>query len=70
MSNLWQFWRGLMCSISLPRRDIILSLPDPAWNGMLAGWLAARGDGNGSAIQVNFTGENSFFLEARLYPQR
>lgn len=69
-----RLWRGLARSVSWKRLRIALSLPDPAWNGMLMGWLAASGGGvPGSSlpdVRVNFAGENSFLIEARLYPYR
>jgi len=69
-----RLWRGLARSASFKRLRIALSLPDPAWNGMLMGWLAARGGGlPGSRVpdvRVNFAGENSFLIEVRLYPYR
>lgn len=62
--------KRILRAASLTRRQIRVSLPDPAWNGMLAGLLAWRGDGRGSAVRVNFPGENDLFLEVRLYPYR
>lgn len=67
-------WRGLARSASFKRLRIAVSLPDPAWNGMLRGWLAASGRGlPGSRlpdVRVNFAGENSVLMEVRLYPYR
>jgi hypothetical protein len=65
-----ELWRRILRSASLTRRRLSVSLPDPAWNGMLAGWLALRHSGRGSAIRINFTGENAVLLEVRLYPYR
>lgn len=60
--------RGIWRSVSLTRREVSVSLPDPAWNGMLAGWLA-QSDAD-SAFRIDFTGENSAYFEARMYPYR
>ncbi len=57
-------------SANLTHSDVDISLPDPALNGILAGALAASNRGAGSGVQVNFMGENSLFLELRLYPHR
>lgn len=70
-----RLWRGLARSASLKRLRIALSLPDPAWNGMLMGCLAASGGGGVPGwslpdLRVNFAGENSCLIEARLYPYR
>jgi len=69
-----RLWRGLARSASLKRLRIAVSLPDPAWNGTLMGWLAASGGGVSAGrlpdVRVNFAGENSFLIEARLYPYR
>ncbi len=62
--------RRMIGSVDLSRWMSEVSLPDPALNGMLAGALAASGRGLRSGVQVNFTGENSFFLELRLHPHR
>ncbi|HVB99539.1 MAG TPA: hypothetical protein VNJ12_09465 [Candidatus Dormibacteraeota bacterium] len=62
--------KGMLRSVAWTGRQVNLSLPDPAWNGMLAGWLAQRHGGRGSAVRVNFTGENELFLEVRVYPYR
>jgi hypothetical protein len=69
VKNLARLWRGIVQSISFTHRQIELSLPDPAWNGMLAGWLAQTSAGR-RAIRVNFVGGSSVLLEARLYPYR
>lgn len=47
-----------------------ISLPDPAFNGMLAGALAASNFGREQRIRVNFAGENNLLLELRLHPHR
>lgn len=72
-----RLWRDLFCnrarSVSLRRLQVAISLPDPAWNGMLMGWLAASGHGlpgRTPQMRVNFAGKNSILLEARLYPYR
>ena len=65
-----QLAKRMLRSIALTRRRIDFSLPDPAWNGMLAGWLAARRGGRRSALRINFNGENGVFLEVRVYPYR
>jgi hypothetical protein len=68
IASLRRLLPGLRHSIALTSRHLSISLPDPAWNGMLAGWLAAtRGN---SAIAVNFAGENAISFEVRLYPYR
>ncbi|MDE3138002.1 MAG: hypothetical protein KGL59_15580 [Acidobacteriota bacterium] len=46
-----------------------VSLPDPATTGMLYGFTQF-GWGQRMGIEVNFSGENSFFLEIRLRPHR
>jgi hypothetical protein len=61
--------RGTLRSVAVTWRRIGVSLPDPAWNGMLAGWLAWQGGGK-SPVQMNFQGENELFLEVRFYPYR
>jgi hypothetical protein len=68
--RLGGLWRGMRRSVTLTCREISVSLPDPAWNGMLAGGLAQSSGIRISAMRVNFTGENGVFLEARLYPHR
>jgi hypothetical protein len=68
--RLGALWRGLLRSVSVTRRKITVSLPDPAWNGMLAGGLAWLHGSRGSAIRVDFTGKSSALLEVRLYPYR
>jgi hypothetical protein len=69
--GLRELWRAILRSASLTRRQISVSLPDPAWNGMLAGWLEAQRSGSqASAMHVNFVGENAVFLEVRVYPYR
>jgi len=62
--------KGIVRAVDLTRWRVDLSLPDPAWNGMLMGWLAQCHDGQGSGVRVNFTGENGLFLEFRVYPYR
>ena len=62
--------RRIFRSASLTRSDVDISLPDPALNGMLAGALAASNPGCRPGTRVNFMGENSLFLELRLYPHR
>jgi len=59
-------------SVRMSRLASDISLPDPGLNGMLAGALAAYnwGVGERRKIQVNFTGENSLFLELRFHPHR
>jgi hypothetical protein len=68
--RLPELWRGIRSSVSLTRRQIRVSLPDPAWNGMLAGWLAQTGGSRASALSINFVGENTVLLEVRVYPYR
>ncbi len=62
--------RRIFRSANLTRSDVDIWLPDPALNGMLAGALAASNRGSRSGVRVNFVGENSLFLELRLYPHR
>lgn len=62
--------RGILRSVCFSRRQITVSLPDPAWNGMLAGWLAQCGDSRGMACRINFTGENGVLFVGQLYPYR
>lgn len=70
---LMKRWRDLagsmVRSVAFTCRRIAVSLPDPAWNGMLAGWLAWHGGGK-SPVRVNFRGQNELFLEIRFYPYR
>lgn len=54
----------------LTRSDIEVSLPDPAFNGMLAGVLASVNRAGRSGMRVNFRGENSLSVELRLHPHR
>ena len=61
--------KRILHSAALRDRQISISLPDPAWNGMLAGWLAWH-RGNRPAVHVNFSAENTLFLEVHLYPYR
>jgi len=66
--------RGVLRSVELSNWESDLSLPDPAWNGMLAGLLAQQQwKHSGKRCRrfgVNFTGENRLQLEARFYPHR
>ena len=57
-------------SIHLTRISSHLSLPDPALNGMLAGALASSAWARRLGLRVNFSGENSLFIELRFYPHR
>lgn len=68
-AKLRKLWRAARRSARVTRREFSVSLPDPAWNGMLAGCLAQAGNW-GSAIHMNFMGRNGVFLEIRLYPYR
>jgi hypothetical protein len=68
-TRLRELGKGVLRSIALTGQRIRLSLPDPAWNGMLIGWQAWRGS-RSSAVRFDFSGENSVFLEVRLYPYR
>ena len=68
--------RGSLHSFGVPRWHAEVSLPDPALNGMLAGWIAAtnwiapaRTTGGGS-VGVNFMGRNWLEVEIRFYPYR
>lgn len=68
--------RGSLRSFGLSRWHAEISFPDPALNGMLAGWIAAtrwispsRSVG-GSSVGVNFMGQNWMELEVRFYPYR
>lgn len=67
--RLANFGKRILRSVTLTRRQICVSLPDPAWNGMLAGYLAWRGGGR-PPVHVGFSGENNLSLEIRLYPYR
>ncbi len=58
----------LFRSAEVSRSESEVSLPDPALNGILAG--AVAGLPRRMGIRVNFTGENSLFLELRLHPLR
>ena len=57
-------------SARVTRSEIEISLPDPAFNGMLAGVLAAANMPDRSGMRVNFRGENSLFFELRFHPHR
>jgi len=74
LRNARRLWRGLAGAVSLSRLQVAMSLPDPAWNGMLMGWLAAGGFGVSRGrmrdVRVNFAGENAVVIEGRLYPYR
>jgi hypothetical protein len=61
--------KGMLRSVEFTRQRARVSLPDPALTGMLAGFTQF-GWGRRSGIQVNFIGENSLFLEARVHPHR
>jgi len=60
--------RRIFHSAHLTRSDIEVSLPDPAFNGMLAGVLASVNRADRSGMRVNFRGENSLSVELRLHP--
>lgn len=62
--------RRIFHSAHLTRSDIEVSLPDPAFNGMLAGVLASVNQVGRSGMRVNFRGENSLSVELRLHPHR
>ena len=62
--------RGAVRSFGLSRWHAEVSLPDPALNGMLAGWIAATRWAGGSPVGVNFMGQNWLELEVRFYPYR
>jgi hypothetical protein len=62
--------RRILRSANLARSDADISTPDPALNGILAGALAASKRGIRPGIRVNFTGENTLFLELRFHPHR
>lgn len=62
--------RRIFYSAHLTRSDIEVSLPDPAFNGMLAGVLASVNRVDRSGMRVNFRGENSLSVELRLHPHR
>ena len=68
--QLWNLIKRVCGSVALSRSASDISLPDPAFNGMLAGALAASEWGRRSGIRVNFAGENSLFLELRFHPHR
>lgn len=57
-------------SFDLVRCQGNVSLPDPAFNGMLAGAIARSGWSRALGVRVNFIGENSLFCEVRFYPYR
>lgn len=62
--------RRIFRSANLTRSDIEVSLPDPAFNGMLAGVLASVNRVDRSGMRVNFRDENSLSVELRLHPHR
>lgn len=68
--------RGSLRSFGLSRWQAEVSLPDPALNGMLAGWIAATRwiaparRAGGRSVGVNFLGRNWLELEVRFYPYR
>lgn len=68
--QLWKLVKRVCGSVALSLSASDISLPDPALNGMLAGTLAASEWGRRSGVRVNFTGENSLFLELRFHPHR
>ena len=61
--------KGILGSADITRWRASVSLPDPATTGMLFG-LGQTGWGRGLGVEANFTGENSVFLEIRLWPHR
>jgi len=62
--------RGSLHSFELSQWNAAVSLPDPALNGMLFGWLAATGWKGSRRVAVNFLGRNWLDLEVRFYPYR
>ncbi|TAM82156.1 MAG: hypothetical protein EPN47_09415 [Acidobacteria bacterium] len=62
--------RRIFHSANLARTGGDISMADPAFNGMVAGALAATNMASRSGMRVNFRGENSLFLEAHLHPHR
>jgi|SRR5579875_2797059 len=68
--QLSKLFKRLSGSIRLTRTIGSLSLPDPALNGMMAGVLAASGWSQRLGLRVNFSGENSVFIELRFHPHR
>ncbi len=68
--QLWKLGKRVLRSVVLVRSSGRVSLPDPAWNGMLAGALAQCSGFRRLGIGVNFTGDNSIFLEIRFHPHR
>jgi hypothetical protein len=70
VKQLARLGRGVWRSLVLTRWQSSVSLSDPAFNGMLMGALAQAGPPLNSNLSVNFVGENSLFIEARVYPHR
>ena len=68
--QLWKLGKRVSRSVVLARSLSNISLPDPALNGMLAGALRASPWTRPWGVRVNFTGENSLFLEVRFHPYR
>jgi hypothetical protein len=62
--------RRILRSATVTRSEANISTPDPALNGMLAGALAASNWGNRPGVRINFTGQNSLFMELRFHPHR
>lgn len=67
--------RESLRSFGLSRWHAEVSLPDPALNGMLAGWAAAArwiapGRWAQDPVGVNFMGRNWLAVEVRFYPHR
>jgi hypothetical protein len=62
--------RGVLRSAAVTEWRTQVSLPDPAANGMLYGGLAAFRWAGRRDVGVNFTGENSGYVEIRVRPHR
>jgi hypothetical protein len=65
-----RFAQGALRSFSVKRCLSSISLPDPAWNGILTGMLSATNFGRACGVQVNFRGNNELLFELSFYPYR
>lgn len=69
-SQVARLLRSGLRSFSITQCAANVSAPDPAYNGMFTGVLAATGAQRACGMRVNFHGENNLTFEVSLYPHR